>query len=152
MPRTVVHPMPGAPVGVLTDSSQGAVRPDTLPEKIAKYVPAEVLAFFIPTYALLPEGDIGLRWTVLVIGLIGTVVYLMVSRPADAQPRSFFYVLAAISYLAWAIGTSDAGTELFKLSEAASRVLFAAAVFLVPGVDELIMRAIARREAAGADS
>lgn len=150
MPRTPTYPR-AAPTAASTAetlprsttasaSAAQLLSADGMAEKIVKYVPAEVLAFYAPAYALIPEGDLLLRRIVLGAGLMGTVVYLLAARPKSAGPPAYFYVLAAIAFLAWAIGVSDVGVQLLGLSSAASKVLFAVGVFLIPGIDEALTR------------
>lgn len=146
MPRTPTYPRAASTAETLprsTAASASTAQPlsaDGMAEKIVKYVPAEVLAFYAPAYALIPEGDLLLRRIVLGAGLIGTVVYLLAARPKSAGPPAYFYVLAAIAFLAWAVGVSDVGVQLLGLSPAASKVLFAVGVFLIPGIDEALTR------------
>jgi uncharacterized membrane protein YphA (DoxX/SURF4 family) len=131
MSRTVVYPSSGT-------SRRAAVRgdppPDGYRDKIAKYVPAETLAFFVPIAAQATTD--GTRRLILVVGAFGTVLYLFLGR----KSRPYFYVLALIAYFAWALGTSDFGAELFGLDDNLSRIILAIAVFLIPGIDEAITK------------
>jgi hypothetical protein len=67
MPRTVVPP-----VGFRSGRS-GAVGGDDYLEKLAKYVPAEALAFFVPLSGIVGDSRPTLLWIVLVVGAVGTV-------------------------------------------------------------------------------
>jgi hypothetical protein len=108
--------------------------PNDYPTKLVKYVPAETLAFVIPSAALVSTN--AMRVAVLAVALIGTPLYL----GRRARVPVYFYVLAEVSLIAWVIATTDFGTELFALSANASRLTLTAAVFLVPGIDELLTR------------
>ena len=126
----------------------GDAQPDGFPQKLIKYVPAEVLAFFVPATAALGPTREGLLWVAVAVAVIGTPGYLFLQSralsPAE-QPRLAFYALAVIAFLCWAVGTSTSVAGLVGLDEIEAGFLLAAAVFLVPLIDGVIDEIIDRR-------
>lgn len=121
---------------------------EPLPEKLVKYVPAEVLAFFIPATAAIGNGREGLLWAAILLAAAGTPAYFYVhaqSLSTQKRPRWFFYVLAVISLLAWAVGTSAHTANLLGLDDVAAGFVLTAAVFIVPLVDSLLDLMMPRR-------
>jgi hypothetical protein len=107
---------------------------------LVKYIPGETIAFYVPIYPMIPkDSTVGLA-VVLVCGIVGSVGYLYLSADKNSPPKPFFYVLAAIAFLAWALGTSSVGQDLVGLPEYANRVALPAAVFVVPLVDQILTR------------
>jgi hypothetical protein len=103
---------------------------DNYGDKLTKYVPAEVLAFFI---AASPVADSDpLRWTVVLVAMVINV-FVMVDRKSGTRWTPF---LACIAFLVWAQGTTDYGEQLLGLSTAASSILLISTVFLVPLIDD----------------
>jgi hypothetical protein len=142
MPRTVVPPVrfrgpgDGKPVGG-----------DSLPERLAKYVPAETLAFFVPIAAVL--GTDRKPWLIaaVVVGVLGTAGYLWVAQRRtedDEQPLPHFYVLACVAFLCWAVGTNAGVASLIGLDKVEAGVVLAVGVFLIPLSDEFLNRVLLR--------
>jgi uncharacterized membrane protein len=128
MPRTVV-------------TSAEPAGGDGLPEKLAKYVPAETLAFFVPISATIPDSRMALLWVAVAVGLVGTIIYLIVAAQratADAKPRLHFFVLAGLAFLAWALGTGKGVQDLIGLDSITAGVILGVAVFLVPLIDSAL--------------
>lgn len=115
---------------------------DALPDKLVKYVPAEVLAFFVPTYANLPESARAWSWVVFGIGLIGTVLYALATRLRDPGTIGpwHYYVLCAVAFVGWAVSATTVGTDLFGIDPAVTPAILSTTVLLVPLVDELVTR------------
>lgn len=110
-------------------------------EKLVKYIPGETLAFFLPAYiGAQATGEDSWRWGVLIIGALGTVAYAHIrSKQELGRARPVYaYVLAMVAFLAWAFGTSAAGSELIGLTAPESDLLLALTVFVVPAVDQLL--------------
>ena len=145
MERTPVYAAPagrGAAKPGPAGAAPAAPAQDTYGDKLVKYIPAEVIAFFVPAYALVKSATDPDDWAkilVLVQCILGTVGYLFIRSPKGNPPRWYFYVLAAIAFLAWAIGTSDIGL-LLGIAEELSKFTLLAGVFLVPMVDEVLTR------------
>jgi len=138
MPRAIVY----APDSQRVRSADAGGEADTLPSKLTKYVPAEVLAFYVPTYANLPDSAEVWRWAVFAIGLVGTVLYLLATRLREQSSIGpwYFYALAGVAYVGWAVSVTAAGAELFGLDPAVTPAILATTVLLVPIVDELVTR------------
>jgi hypothetical protein len=142
MPRTIVYAKP-RPSGdtttrdAVTTNGDGG---DGYTERLSKYIPAEVLAAFLPLIGL-TENQTGRLQIALLVGLAGTLVYLYIhARQTDAskRPRPFFYLLAAIAFVAWAVGTSDAVRGLFGWDETGAKFGLAIAAFSIPALDLFI--------------
>jgi hypothetical protein len=152
MPRTVVYPIPAhrrprtkTPAIETVSSAKDAVpKADSLTEKLLKYIPAEVIAFYLSAYVLAGQWGEPARWAVLAAGFVGTATYLFASADKENPPHWYFYLLAMLSFLAWAIGTSSVGVDLFKWdptkAEGMSQLIVAVAVFLIPLTDQLLTK------------
>ena len=85
---------------------------DDYSDKLIKYVPAEVVAFFIPIGALLQDRR-NLLIVAAIVGLVATPGYLWRSAqslPVSQRPPMHTYVLAGgVSFAVWAIATSAIG-------------------------------------------
>lgn len=145
MPRTIIHARAGAPRPAgdkeqeVTAEGPPAAK-DSYPAKLVKYVPAEVLAFFVPIAAQVGDRK-GLLWLCLVVGLGGTVGYLwLLARQAKEveRPYPYFYVLAALAFLGWAIGTNEHVAALIGLSQAVGSVVLSLCVFIIPLLDNIL--------------
>jgi hypothetical protein len=135
MPRTVVPP-----VGFRSGQS-GAVGGDDYLVKLAKYVPAEALAFFVPLSGIVGDSRPTLLWIVLAVGAVGTVGYLWVAgqrADPDQRPLAHFYALGALAFLAWALGTSATVPGLIGLDAMAGGVILGIAVFFIPLLDNVL--------------
>lgn len=99
--------------------------------KLVKYVPAETVAFVCAVSAT-PLSN-ALMWVVFWAAAVGSVVYIAIREPLPW----FTYILTLIAAFLWIIGTTNYGEILFHLSYAASRVMMAIGIFLIPGIDEL---------------
>src|SRR5947208_2235116 len=119
MPRTVVPP-----VGV---RGGGAGQPgDDLPTRLAKYVPAETLAFFVPATAAIGTGHKGLVALVTLAAAVGSLGVLWlnaVKLPDDERPLRHFYVLAVVAFLSWAIATSPSTADLVGVDATSAGVV-----------------------------
>jgi len=127
MNRTIVYPVAGAKGG----------EADTWGDKLVKYIPAEVIAFYVPMYALVESAQPWAAWLVLGLGALGTLGYLRVFLVPPGPPRFYFYVLSVVAFAAWAVGTSSIGSRLWHMPTWAEEVTILAAVFLIPLTDEL---------------
>lgn len=141
MPRTVVPPQRTRAL----DSGQGG---DRLPDKFAKYVPAETLAFYVPLAAAIGDTSPVLLGFVLVTGLVGTLAWLVINAaklPNPQKPTPYFYVLAGVAYLCWAIGTSSGAAALFHANPLTASVVLGVGIFLIPLIDTALTELGERR-------
>ena len=157
MIRTVVYtPAPSTAVprdALLEGEPPPATDPDAAAadkyaDKLLKYIPAEVIAFYTPIYAYVKSnvGDpadpavlapLPLAF-VLIISIVGVLGYLVVRRDPKTPPRWYFYALAAVAFVAWAIGTSTVGQDVFGFPEWWDKLILLVGIFLIPLIDELI--------------
>src|SRR2546428_10200122 len=102
MPRTIVYATPAATatatskgVGTEGGAAAPADKGDGYTERLSKYIPAEVLAGFLPLVGLASDRN-PLPLSAFVIGIAATVLYLFVharQEPDPAKrPRTFFYL------------------------------------------------------------
>lgn len=141
MIRTVVHSAPIRPQGAEDADIQTK---DNYSDKLVKYIPAEVIAFYLPMYtyvlsSVTVNGAVTSKtplFVVLLISLLGVVGYMYVRR--SPTTNWYFYALSAVAFLAWAIGTSSVGQNLFGLPELYNKVILMTGIFLVPMFDELL--------------
>lgn len=139
MPRTVVPPRRSA------SRAQGS-EPDDLPEKIAKYVPAETLALFVPATAALGTGHDSWLVATFVVAALGTPAYLWYSArnlTVDERPLIHFYVLSVVAFGCWAIATSSAvlsliDRELFDIDQVVAGVILLLGTFTIPLADGIL--------------
>jgi hypothetical protein len=141
MIRTVVYPDGGPSAAA---AGRAAPPADDLSDKLLKYIPGEVIAFYVPIYALVPKDAAWGLVTVLVLGAAGSVGYLFARADKTSPPRFYFYLLSVAAFLAWALGTSSVGTDLWSWPEWCSRAAIPVAVFVIPLVDEVLTRAMQR--------
>ena len=113
-------------------------RADAYADKLVKYIPGEVIAFYLPVYGYIAGTSKLAEWVVLAIGIIGTLVYLMARSDRSNMPRWYFFVLAIIAFICWAIGTSSVGTDLWGMPTMWTKIALASTIFLVPGIDQAL--------------
>ena len=144
MIRTVVYRRAAEPE--MADAAARAQAAPTLPDgyldRLVKYIPGETLALWLPlAAAAAASGKPWLLWVVFAAGLGATVLYLWLNGralPADKRPMPHFYVLAAVAFVIWALGTSQPAADLFNLPGDVANVLLGLGVLLIPGVDQLL--------------
>jgi hypothetical protein len=125
------------------EATQELAPGESFPEKLVKYIPGEVVAFLVPYAAF-----VGLeRRTLLIAGLaagaIATFIYLWASAnrlPKEQRPRPYFYVLAEVAYIVWAICVPPSLVALVGFDAITAGALFLLMVFLVPALDTLFER------------
>ena len=118
-------------------------------ERLAKYVPGEILAGFTPLAALSADRPALLTW-ISVIFLILTPIYLYITR--QIQPtgppikmRAIMYLLSPASFVVWALNTSEpfrtmlAGWEpiakIGKLDGTVASVVLVLGALIIPAID-----------------
>jgi hypothetical protein len=139
MPRTIVYPRVAKRAAAAGGS---ASQPDELSEKLLKYIPGEVIAFYVPMYALVPKEPAWGLWSILTLGAVGVLGYLFARADKTAPPRFYFYILAVVAFLAWALGTSTVGTDLWALPDWINRGAIPTSVFLIPMIDEVLTKVL----------
>jgi hypothetical protein len=109
-------------------------------DKLVKYIPGEVIGFYVLAYAYVQVGPDWAQWLVLGLAVVGTPAYLFARSDSTNPPRWFYYVLAVLAFVGWALGTSSVGADLFGLPDFVSTLAVFLAVFLIPLADELLTR------------
>ena len=93
-----------------------SLTPDDYKERLIKYIPAETIAFYtfidkliashyglgvgVPVPAM-PDAAWGIAWLVLLLGLVGTPIYLWQQRIAN-QPWVLHAIVSTIAFAFWA--------------------------------------------------
>jgi len=115
----------------------GATEEDDYATKLVKYIPGEVLAFFLPAVAVAGTRP-DLQWAAALIGLLATGGYLYVynKRKKLPTPKVWYVSLAMIAFIAWALGTSAPTRELVGMDDVIARFILLVAVLVIPGIDE----------------
>jgi hypothetical protein len=141
MPRTIVY---AAPKG-----TKDAPVPDDFFERLAKYIPGEVLALFIPLVTLASGHNELVGYSVLA-GVAATLMYTFIRALLEPdrlkKPRPFFYAFAVIAFLVWAVGTSGDVQTLVGWDAVTSRWSLAVVALLLPALDQLIDLLVPRRK------
>jgi len=110
-------------------------------EKLVKYVPAEVVAFFAPIASLV-ESQRPLLIASGVVGLIATPTYLWANAKGlekRQRPPAYYYVLSTAAFVVWALATSKLGA-LLHLTGVSMAFTLGVAVFVIPLADKLLSR------------
>jgi hypothetical protein len=112
-------------------------------EKLLKYVPAEVIAFFAPIASLV-EKQTALLVASGIVGLVATPLYIKLysrnlrRRSKGTQPPPIYnYALSMAAFVVWALATSKLG-GLLHMSSTAIAFMLGVAVFVIPLADKLI--------------
>ena len=126
MPRTIDYAAPGQPPG------------NDYWAKLAKYVPAEVVAVFIPVMAAWNTSKAEAAGVLVAGAGLNLLYHYWRSLNENTRLRKFFWVLATIAFGCWAIGTSADAQRLVGLSATKAAAILAAAAFLVPMVDDIV--------------
>ncbi|MBV9174838.1 MAG: hypothetical protein JOZ81_32650 [Chloroflexi bacterium] len=108
--------------------------------KVVKYVPGEVLSFFLLVRSVFGSGEPFLVITIIAC-LLGTPLYLFVtslSMESRKRPYRYSYALAVVAFAAWAVGTSTEVDALLGIDKTVGQFLLFVTVFLLPGIDTLL--------------
>jgi hypothetical protein len=120
------------------------IEKDGYQSKIAKFVPAEVLAAFIPWVATLdpakPDDQSVLRFAV-VAGIIATPIVLAWSarnEPKSKRSEPHFYILAIVAFVTWAIGSQEGVQTWLGVDPRIAGISLGLFVLIVPAIDAAI--------------
>lgn len=137
-PPSVEERPDGPPAG--SGADRRGEEADGYREKLLKYVPAEVLAFFVPASALVDADREELVLLIFFAGVVGTLLYLHLANRQvvpEQQAPWWNYGLAVAAFAVWALATSPATAALVNLDEQAVGVILAVGALLIPGADLL---------------
>ena len=120
-------------------ASGSAAKQDTIPTKLVKYVPVEVVSVFAAGFAAFnPTGN--WVWFGLTAGAIVNVFYLFtVAATANdgktPRPRVYFYALSALAFVVWGIATISSIQTAMDLSVDKAAYILVAGTFGIPLLD-----------------
>jgi hypothetical protein len=154
VPRTIVYDRPiriaeaeqtlrrefgdAGPIGA-TRPDAVATRPgDDFASKLVKYIPAEALAFvaLISSFSDITEPQV---ITIVAVGLAGQMLWLRrqgAKLPPADRPTWRQYILSAIAYAAWVLGTSPAVSAVFGVDRTTATITMASVAYLLPLIDD----------------
>ena len=77
-------------------------------------------------------------WVALVLAALGNLGCLYTVRSTANPPRWYFYVLALVSFLVWALATNAPVQGLIGVKPDIASFILLAGVFLIPLADKLL--------------
>jgi hypothetical protein len=129
----------------MEEAGKPAEEADVYTDKIAKFVPAEVLAFFLPSVSkFADQGDFWVGF-IVVVGALATGVYLWqraTTLKPEKQPLPHFYALAIFAFVMWALGSSGTVAKVIGLNPDLGAALLGLTVFALPGIDFVLARTL----------
>lgn len=162
IPRTVVYERPKAGTSVGADAKRASdtngdplglrsSEPDGYAEKIAKYVPAELVSVTCLFFAAFELSDARIL-LILAFGALINVAYLfaMSGQPA---PRPEFYFLSALAFVFWAFAVVPQVRTYIGLEEPSKQAfVLAGTAFAIPLLDTLFSKVRGRKQSNGSSS
>src|SRR4051812_28798645 len=114
----------------------GDARVDGLREKIVKYVPAELLAFWVP-YAAADQKPSDVKLALIAMVALAPLVAFSFAQTVEPERRPIltFYPLTSLAALAWAGGTSSVAADLLNMSTDRGRLWLGIATIGIPIID-----------------
>ena len=142
MSRTVIYRAAGDGGGQVAFATGGgtADTSDGYVDKLIKYVPAEVVAFFAPTAAM-AGTDHRVLFGALIAGTVATPIYLWYQSrglPAASKPVPPFFLIATIAFLVWALATSPEMATTVHLDARAVALVLGITILFVPVLDAVL--------------
>lgn len=162
MSRTIVYATrqdaaAQGPSALARNQAGSGVDVDGYLERLAKYVPGEILTGFAPLALLVKDRPEALT-LVSIAFLALTPVYLYITRviqPEANRPkfRPYMYLLSACAFIVWALTTSVPFRELVagrvsgfvKLDDVAATIILVLGALLIPAIDIILDYRLARR-------
>jgi len=134
-------PPPAAAAAPAAPSPSAPAAADTIPTKLVKYVPVEVVTVFAAGFAAFnPTGD--WIWFGLAAGALVNILYLFTTAASSAKttprPPVYFYVLSAGAFVVWAIATITSLQTAMHLSTDKAAYILVAGAFGVPLLDSFL--------------
>ncbi|KEQ08276.1 hypothetical protein [Pseudorhizobium pelagicum] len=124
--------------------------PDKFKERLIKYIPAESVAFYTFADKLLvshhnlagvpPQGGwppiaVGLAWAFLLLGILGTPVYLR-RGAAVGQPWKLHAAISTVAFILWAYTLSGSIFLIYQIYDVFYAALLAPVFTFVAGLVE----------------
>lgn len=116
-------------------------RGDPYLERLAKYVPAEILAPFLMVSSATSISTVLLVVLLVAFGAGAVVWALTRNLKLDAmlrQPSWLIGLFSALAYAAWALGTSGTVQGIAGISQQGAAPILAAVAFLLPLIDDYL--------------
>jgi hypothetical protein len=112
---------------------------DSYGDRLVKYIPAEVLVFFLAA-----AGQWGTHDAFLVVTLVLAVVFtpIVIYAASPGGLRWYTVLLAVIAFGAWAVGTSANTDRLVGLPVDQAPFILTAAAFAIPAADKALGKAL----------
>lgn len=149
MPRTIIYDRPRSSLPpqarptygerVAGTEQDGDVRPgDPYLTRLAKYIPAETLAFMVFSTSFSQETR-GQTIAVVLIGAVGQLLWLYnrgqaISDPED-RPTWRYYMFSLIAYSAWIIGTCPQVSHYAGIPRTTAAIILGGVAYLLPLAD-----------------
>jgi hypothetical protein len=133
------------------DHQPGAeVKNDSYADRLAAFIPSEVVAIYIAMIGLFPSESSTVRWSLFAVGLVLVPLFSWlnftarrrrIDPPLPARPRVFIplVLLAAVAYVGWAAALPS--TPFLDFTDEATRIGAAAVLilsFVLPRVADLL--------------
>jgi len=112
---------------------------DTIPKKLIKYVPVEVVTVSAGGFAAFnPTGT--WLWAALALGAVVNVIYLFTTAATTLgdklpRPHVYFYLLSALAFVVWGIATIAPVQKAMHLTAAKAAYILVAGTFGIPLLD-----------------
>lgn len=150
--RTPIYP--SAPkkgsLGPQDTNAPPALEVDGYLDKLAKYVPGEILVGFIPLYTLISTEFKDQALDIAHYVLLGACALVSIGyawiRKLEPLPW-FFYVLTVPAFFGWAIGTSTIAETLWGWTDGISKLALIGCAMLIPFLDELATKLLLKPKA-----
>lgn len=118
---------------------------DTVPTKLVKYVPVEVVTIAAGGFAAFkPTGN--WLWGSLAAAAVVNVLYLFTTAAADPKvprPRFYFYLLSGLAVVVWAIATIKPVQVAMHLTTDKAAYILVAGTFAIPLLDSFFTVVVA---------
>jgi hypothetical protein len=145
MARTISYSAAKGPIRILgvqvaPGGGRAKTPTDGYTERLAKYIPAETLAFFVPLATYIGADHPTWLWIVVGVGIVGTPLYLWLNsqtQPATSRPLPHYYILVMVAFVIWALGVDPNFSKMVGLPQFAVTVVMGLAVYILPAIDAL---------------
>ena len=164
MARAIRYATPAAarkhgPTGTSVRGETKDLDVDGYLERLAKYVPGEILAGFTPLALLAADRPV-LLTSISILFVILTPAYLYITKEIQApdartKTRPYLYLLAPTAFVVWALNISEAFRALVAqwppvhaigtLDATVASVILVLGALIIPGIDIIVDYELAKR-------